>query len=143
MSRIVKSAALLMLCLCSAMAQDRPYTPKPGTRERQAITDALRAPVQGELKRKVVFEIGHLRVQGDWAFMKGAPQQPGGGAMDYRGTVYQKAIDDGMFDDGIVALLRKRGGKWQVVKYVIGATDVPYVEWDKEYRAPAAIFREQ
>ena len=75
--------------------------------------------------------------------MKGVPQRPGGGAMDYRGTGYQEAIDAGAFDDGIVALLRKRGGKWQVVKYVIGATDVPYVEWDKEYRAPAAIFREQ
>ena len=143
MSRIVKSAALLMLSLCPAVAQDRPYTPRPGMRERQAIVDALRAPVQRELKRKVVCKIDHLRVQGDWAFMKGVPQQPGGGAMDYRGTAYQEAIDAGAFDDGIVALLRKRGGKWQVVKYVIGATDVPYVEWDKEYRAPAAIFREQ
>ena len=143
MSRIVKSAALLMLCLCPALAQDRPHTPKPGTRERQAIADALRAPVQRELKRKVAFKVDHLRVQGDWAFMKGVPQQPGGGAMDYRGTGYQEAIDAGAFDDGVVALLRRRGGKWQVVKYVIGATDVPYVEWDKEYRAPAAIFREQ
>jgi hypothetical protein len=63
--------------------------------------------------------------------------------MSYRGTVYQAAIDAGAFDDGIVALLRKRGGKWQVVRFVIGATDVPYAEWDKEYHAPPAIFQEQ
>ena len=142
MIRIVKSAALLMLLLCSAIAQDQPYTPKAGTKERQAIVDALREPVQRELKQKLIFKIDHLRVQGDWAFLKGVPQQPDGGAMSYRGTVYQEAIDAGAFDDGIVALLRKRRGKWQVVKYVIGATDVPYVEWDKEYRAPSAIFQE-
>ncbi len=64
-------------------------------------------------------------------------------AIDYHGTSYQKAIDAGAFDDGIVALLQKRGGKWQVVEYVIGATDVPYVEWNRKYRAPSEIFKEQ
>jgi hypothetical protein len=131
-----------MLLLCSAIARDQPYTPRSGAKERQAIVDALREPVQRELKGKVVFKIDHLGVQGDWAFLRGVPRQRGGGAMSYRGTVYQEAIDAGAFDDGIVALLRKRRGKWQVVKYVIGATDVPYVEWDKEYRAPSAIFQE-
>jgi hypothetical protein len=124
MIRTVKPAALLMLLLCSAIARDQPYTPRSGA------------------KGKVVFKIDHLGVQGDWAFLRGVPRQRGGGAMSYRGTVYQEAIDAGAFDDGIVALLRKRRGKWQVVKYVIGATDVPYVEWDKEYRAPSAIFQE-
>ena len=143
MLRIVKSVALLMLSLCPAVAQEQPYTPKPGARERQAIIDALRAPVERELKKKAVFKVEHLRVLGDWAFLRGVPQQPGGGAMSYSGTAYQSAIDAGAFDDGIVALLRRRGGKWRVVKYVIGATDVPYVEWDKEYKAPPAIFQEQ
>jgi hypothetical protein len=36
--------------------------------------------------------------------------------------------------------LRNVKGKWKVVQYVIGATDVPYVDWDKEYGAPRAIF---
>ena len=143
MLRVVKSVALLMVSLCPAVAQDQAYTPKPGARERQAIIDALRAPVERELKKKAVFKVEHLRVAGEWAFLRGVPQQPGGGAMSYRGTVYQTAVDAGAFDDGIVALLRRRGGKWRVVKYVIGATDVPYAEWDKEYKAPSAIFREQ
>lgn len=134
---------VLSLFLSVAPGQDQPYTPKTGTKERQVIVDALRAPVEKELKRKVIFKIDHLKVQGEWAFIKGVPQQPGGEAMSYEGTVYQAANDAGAFDDGIVALLRRRGGKWQVVKHVIGATDVPYVEWDKEYRAPPAIFREQ
>lgn len=143
MLRLISSTLLLTLSLCSVIAQDQSYTPGQGTRERQAIVDALRSPVQKHLRKKVIFKIEHLKVQGDWAFMRGVPQQPGGGAMSYGDTVYQVAIDAGAFDDGIVALLRKRGGKWQVVKYVIGATDVPYLEWDKQYHAPSGIFQEQ
>lgn len=143
MSRLVKSSLLMVLCLSAALAQGQVYTPEPGSSERQSIADALRVPVEKELKQKVVFKVEHLRVQGDWAFLKGVPQQPGGGAISYQGTDYQVAIDEGAFDDGIVALLRKREGKWRVVKYVIGATDVPYVEWDKEYKAPSAIFEEK
>jgi len=120
--------------------QQQPYTPKQGDAERRAITDALRAPVEKQLKQKVVFKIDHLKVQGDWAFLRGVPQQPGGGALDYKGTPYGDAVEAGAFDDGIVALLRKRKGGWQVVQFVVGATDVPYVDWDKKYRAPSAIF---
>ncbi len=60
--------------------------------------------------------------------------------MDYRGTEYQEAIDAGMFDNGIFALLKKTGGKWKVVTHMIGCTDVCYLDWDKQYKAPKAIF---
>ena len=52
-----------------------------------------------------------------------------------------KKIKGGVFDDWICALLNERGGKWRVVKYVIGATDVAYEGWDKEFDAPPDIFR--
>ncbi|MCI0490013.1 MAG: hypothetical protein L0229_25760 [Blastocatellia bacterium] len=131
----------IVLSLCvSAFAQGRAYTPKPGTAERKAIMDALRAPVEKELKKRVVFKANHLKVQDGWAFLGGVPQQPGGKAMDYRGTPYQEAIRSGAFDDNIFALLRIEGGKWKVVTYVIGATDVPYIGWDEQYKAPSAIF---
>lgn len=136
------SIALVLMFLYPAIAQNQPYTPGRGTPERQAIIDALRLPVEKQVKTRVIFKIDHLKVQNGWAFMKGTPQQPNGNAIDYHGTSYQAAIDAGAFDDGIVALLRKRGRKWQVVKYVIGATDVPYVEWDQKYHAPSAIFQE-
>lgn len=139
----VWSVAFLALFLCQVFAQQQPYTPERGTAERQAITDALRVPVQKQLKTKVTFKIENLRVQREWAFMKGAPQQPNGNAIDYHGTPYQTAIAAGAFDDGIVALLRKRGHKWQVVTYVIGATDVPYVEWAQKYHAPPGIFKDE
>ncbi len=106
------------------------------------MLDALRFPVEKELKRKVIFKVDHLKVQDGWAFLRGVPREAGGKAIDYRGTVYQQAKDDGVFDDWICALLRKQAGEWRVVKYVIGATDVVYENWDQEHKAPAAIFRE-
>jgi hypothetical protein len=134
--------ALVIICAAAGAASAQgARTPAPGSAERKAIADALRAPVEKELRQKVVFKIDHLKVSGDWAFLRGVPQRPGGGRVDYSATPYQQRIEDGVFDDWICALLRKRAGKWQVVRYVIGATDVVYEGWDEEYKAPPAIFR--
>jgi hypothetical protein len=122
-----------------ASAQEA-HTPAPGSAERKAIADALRVPVEKELRQKVVFKLDHLKVSGEWAFLRGVPQRPGGGKVDYSATPYRQRIDDGVFDDWICALLRRKAGKWQPVKYVIGATDVVYEGWDEEYKAPSSIF---
>ena len=136
------AAAVLLLLWCgeAVPAQKVLSTPKPGSAERAAIMDCLRAPVQKELKRKAVFEIKHLKVQNGWAFLTGVPRQPDGAAMEYRGTPYADARRAGAFDDWICALLHRQSGKWRVVTYVIGATDVAWWGWDRKYKAPAAIF---
>jgi hypothetical protein len=140
----------LMICASSVIGQGGgslktgsaavPHVPEKGSVERKAIVDALRVPVGKQLKQPVIFKIEHLKVQNNWAFLNGRPQNSDGSAIDYTNTVYQDAVDAGAFDDGIVALLRNVNGKWKVVQYVIGATDVPYVDWDKKYRAPKGIF---
>jgi hypothetical protein len=140
MSKLSLLIAFVLLAAATARAQDGTTTPAAGSPERKAIADALRAPVERELKQKVIFKIDHLKLKDGWAFLRGVPQKPDGGEVDYDSTPYGQRVKDGVFDDGIVALLRKRAGKWQVVKYVIGATDVPYVTWDKDYKAPSAIF---
>ena len=131
---------LVSAAAATARAQDSTTTPAAGSPERKAIADALRAPVERELKQKVVFKVDSLKLKDGWAFLRGVPQRPDGGEVNYGATRYKQRIEDGVFDDGIVALLRMKAGKWQVVKYVIGATDVPYVTWDKDYKAPSAIF---
>lgn len=138
--RLYCSWLIMFLAVASVLAAGRPYTPKPGDPERKAIMDTLRAPVEKELKRKVVFKVDHLKVQGGWAFMIGVPLQPNGKPMDYRGTIHEAAIENGAFDDWICALLKKKDGKWTVLKYVIGATDVAYYGWNEEYKAPKEIF---
>lgn len=124
-----------------AFAQSSSYVPKTGSDERKAIMDALRSPVETDLKIKVIFKVDHLKVKDGWAFMRGVPRQADGKPVEYRGTVYEEAINAGAFDDWICALLKNSGGKWQVVAYSIGATDVAYEGWDKEHKAPPDIFR--
>ena len=139
--RLFLPLLLLLTAAAAAHAQTGTTTPATGSAERKAIADALRAPVERELRQKVIFKIDHLKLNDGWAFLRGVPQSPSGGEVNYNSTPYKQRIADGVFDDGIVALLRKKAGKWQVVKYVIGATDVPYVTWDKDYKAPSAIFQ--
>lgn len=143
MKRITQAILLYcgLLACCPLWAQISPYTPPSGVPERKAILDALRSSVEKDLKRTVVFKVDHLKVQNGWAFVRGTPTQPGGSPLNYNGTLYEEAIKEGMFDDGISALLQKRRARWRTVTYVIGATDVPYEDWSEKYHAPPAIFK--
>jgi len=57
-----------------------------------------------------------------------------------RKTIYREQVDSGAFDEGIFALLRKRGNTWRIVAYNYGATDVPWLEWSTEHNAPKSLF---
>jgi hypothetical protein len=131
---------VLLASGAAGVAQERTHTPGRGNPERKAVLDALRVPVEKRLKRKVVFKVDELKVLDGWAFVRGVPQQPGGKPMDYNGTPYQQQIRDGAFDDGFSALLRSRAGKWSVVTYNIGATDVVWADWAEKHKAPPEIF---
>ena len=137
--RLVLALGLLSLA-GTARAQSQPYTPQTGGIERKAIMDALRKPVQRELAQDIIFRVNWLKAQNGWAFLRGTPEQPGGRPVNYHGTRYQEAIQNGMFGGDIVALLHKTGGRWRVVTYDLGPTDVPYEDWDTRYHAPHAIF---
>jgi len=116
------------------------YTPDKGSPERKAILDALRVPVERDLKQKVVFATDHFKVQGTWAYVSGTPQNSAGGDPDYSKTKYTEQFDTGAFDNNFFALLRKTGGRWKVTHYLIGCTDVCYLDWWRRYKAPKAIF---
>ena len=116
------------------------HTPDKGSPERKAILDALRIPIERDLKQKVVFVADNFRVQGTWAFVSGTPQNSSGGDPDYSKTKYADQVDSGAFDNNFFALLRKTGGRWKVAHYLIGCTDVCYLDWWSRYKAPKAIF---
>lgn len=134
-----RAAYLALTCLCLATTPAR-AAKRPDRPELKAILDALRAPVEKKLKPPVLFKIDHISTQEGWAFMTGVPQRPGGKKIDYTKTPYAEQVKAGAFDDWIFALLRKRSGRWQVVDYTIGATDVGWMGWERKYRAPRAIF---
>lgn len=129
-----------IITLLGAVSAQAVYTPEKGSPERKAILDALRIPVEKELKQKIVFAADHFNVSGNWAFLGGDLQSPTGGQPDYRHTPYQEAKAADMFDNNFFALLKKTGGKWKVVTYAIGCTDVCYADWWRRHKAPKAIF---
>lgn len=137
-----RKSTLLILAMTLAISgyAQTAYTPEKGSAERTAILNALRVPVERDLKQKVVFVTDNLKVQGSWAFVGGTPQSPNGGAPNYAGTKYAEAENEGAFDNNLFALLRKTGGKWKVITYAIGCTDVCYTDWWRRYKAPKAIF---
>jgi hypothetical protein len=124
----------------AAVSAQQAYTPEKGSPERKAILDALRLPIERDLKQKVVFVADNFNVQGAWAFVSGTPQNANGGEPDYARTKYADQVDTGAFDNNFFALLKKTGGKWKVTTYAIGCTDVCYAYWWRKYRAPKAIF---
>ena len=133
-------AILLLLAAASASAAQTAYTPEKGSPERKAILAALRVPVERDLKQKVVFVADNFRVQGNFAFVSGTPQNSTGGDPDYARTKYAEQVDSGAFDNNFFALLKKTAGKWRVTHYAIGCTDVCYADWWRRFRAPKAIF---
>ncbi|EGV18857.1 hypothetical protein [Thiocapsa marina] len=80
-------------------------TPPPGSRERGAILEALRAELTHLTGPDLVFVVAVLRVRTDWAWIEAAPQSRDG-ANHY---------------EEVNALLQRRDGRWTV--RVLGPCD--------------------
>ena len=139
LKKSVIGLSFILILSCPAFAQTA-QTPEKGSKERTAIVSALRVPVEKELRQKIQFSIQTIRMQGNWAFINGEPQSANGGKPDYAITKYADVIEEGMFDNNFQALLKKTGGKWKVVEFAIGCTDVCWLGWDEIHKAPKAIF---
>lgn len=134
------SLAIVLILAASASAQ-KVYTPAKDSAERKAILNALRVSVEKELKQKISFNVDVFNVQGAWAFLSGEPRNAAGtDKPNYKRTIYQKAIDQDVFDNNFFAVMKKSGKQWTVITYAIGCTDVCYATWADDYNAPKAIF---
>jgi hypothetical protein len=111
-----------------------------GDPRRKAILDALRPVVEHDLGQKVKFEVSTLRTANGWAAFSGKPVRPDGGRIDYSRTHYGSWIKDGVFDEGVLALLRYTGGTWRVVEYSCGTTDYPGDAWLWDHKVKADLF---
>lgn len=140
MKKIFLFALLIVTALAPTLLAQSVYTPEKGSPERKAILDALRIPIERDLKQKVVFVADNFSVQGNWAFVGGRPQAADGSEPNYSNTKFGEAVDSGAFDNNFFALLKKNAGKWKVTTYAIGCTDVCFADWWRRYRAPKAIF---
>jgi len=109
---------------------------------RKTLLDALRPAVERDLGQKLIFVVHVLRIEGDWAFADIAPRTPAGAPVDFARTHHAKRQREGMLDgDTIYALLRREAGRWTVVAFVVGPTDVAWSGWHDEYGVPESLFR--
>jgi hypothetical protein len=109
--------------------------------ERKAILEALKLSLRPDLKLTPKLVVKKLVAKNGFAYFVGRAKNEKGGEIDFRKTAYKEAVKDGVFDgDGTNALLKKTGGKWKVLTFVIGPTDVPWGCWWKEFKAPKDIF---
>lgn len=108
--------------------------------DRTAILDAARARFERSIGGKLIFKVATLKQKGDWAFLVARPLRPGNKSIDWSRTPFADAWREGVFDEEVIALLKRSGGRWRVVEGVIGATDVPYGCWWKKHHAPKSIF---
>lgn len=108
--------------------------------DRAAILDAARAHFETTIGGKLIFKVSSLKQKGDWAFLVARPLRPGNKTIDWGRTPFAEAWREGAFDEGVIALVKKTGGRWRVLEGVVGATDVPYGCWWKKHGAPKALF---
>lgn len=119
MRRVARMAVLLIVLIVFAAAS-------PSPSERKAVLDALRPKVETKLGPGIEFVVQIIRVENGWAFVMADPQRKGGKAIDGH-----RIFDDDFENmDGlrVDAVLRKRGSRWVVADYAIGATDVWYCD---------------
>jgi hypothetical protein len=111
---MIRSIAALILLALSAAASP----------ERKAVLGALRPAIEAKLGPNVEFVVAVMRVEDGWAFVVADPQRKGGKPID-GWRIFGEHFDnmDGL---RLEAILRKQGGRWKVVDYGIGATDVWY-----------------
>lgn len=118
-------ALLLFFCLGQSVrsaATSEIYTPKRGSVERKDVMNAIRPLLEARLGPPVEFVVNRLNIYRDWAFVVVDPQRPGGGAINPSDPNYRASP----FQDGLhtYALLKHAYGRWNIVDYVIGPTDV-------------------
>lgn len=123
-ARLAAVAVMLLVAVggTGVLAQGA-YEPARGTAERAELMNTVRPLVEARVGPPVEFVIDRLRVAGGWAFAIAAPQRPGGAAIDMAQTVYREQID---YMDGLqtYVLMRHAYGRWNVVDFAVGPTDV-------------------
>lgn len=134
-----------LLALAAATAGAQPgkqeLAKATASAERTALLEALKQKLQPGLRQKPKLVVTKLTVMSGYAYFAGRAKASDGKDIDFRKTAYKEDVEQGVFDgDGTNALLKKTGGKWKVLAYVIGPTDVPWGCWWKEFKAPKEIF---
>lgn len=95
--------------------------PAIGSSQRAAIVDAVRPVVEQELGGSIEFVIQCVAVSAGRSYVIAEPQRRGGGKIRYSEYDYPFGIT-------VVAALAFREGRWNLLRHVIGDSDVWYFD---------------
>ncbi len=129
-----------LAAIVASPASAEPLTPPPGSAERRAVLDAVRPSMEAKIGPPVVFVVHVIQVWGDWAYVQAVPQRPGGVPIDWSRTRFKEDFEKDFMTDIVMGLLRNDGGKWTLVDFVLGPTDVFWESWVPKYRLPRQMF---
>lgn len=141
MRRILLSVLLSAITMTAISAQDVTI-PAAGTAERKQLLDAVRVPLEQRLHQPVRFVVRQIKVSGAWAFLRASMQDADGRPINYVGTEFEGAAEEGMMSKEYVALLKRSGDAWTVQVDRVGPSDVAWTTWAQDYGAPEGIFAE-
>lgn len=130
---------LVILLLAIPVLAGEVYTPKTGSKERVDLLNAVRDPLEDRIHQEVIFRVSHLKVQDGWVFLIAQARTKGDKPIDYKGTVLEWSTSE--FDEGVIAILRYKRKRWDIVQHSYFTSDVWWDELHKKLRAPAAIFK--
>lgn len=136
--------AVIYLIATSSFAGSVYHTPAAGSKERAELMNVIRPSAVQHFGQPVVFTVTVCRVTQEWALIIGGAVQPDGSFIDYKKAPMYKedpksvqgALDAGALSNSVVALLKMKNGKWHIVTINFGATDAPWVTYDKDFGAP-------
>jgi hypothetical protein len=134
-----KLCTLLLIAAGAVVALGAPTNLPRGSAARKQIMDAVRPNYEHFLHQKVILEVDIARTEGDYAFVRVIPRQPNGKPIDFRHTPYAAAHAHGGFSDGGESLVKRQNGKWHVLAWEMGHTDVGYVDWPQKYGCSNAL----
>lgn len=122
----LRPLSLAASLLCTSLASAQVHEPARGSAERAAVLDALRdavrSPDGGGIRGAVEFTDVQLRVAGDWAVVDASLRRPGG--RSFRPCDDEAGEEVG--DDGVLAVLYRRSGRWETWEIAACLSDWPY-----------------
>jgi hypothetical protein len=115
-------------------------TPARDTRERAALMDTARGPIQSLIGLPVIFVVSVLNTDGTWAYLQATPVNPDGSPINWNRTPFGRDIANGFMSDVAMVLMRRDSGAWRPVEFAFGPTDVAWYDWVQSYGLPERLF---
>src|SRR5437016_4852089 len=114
---------IAFLFICAGIGLAQIHVPAKGSAERKTILDTMRVTLKKDIGKSMIFEVKQIKAKNGYCFVKVMPLDPKTGKLlDFHGTKYQEAINNGAFDWDCWALLKRIDGKWKTLDFAVGPT---------------------